>query len=111
MEYFELSLPSQAVTLAAPAPGNTTDVLCGVVASGNLEILVEAHSGADVRFMVETAADGFRETWDAVLTQFAGSHASGGLTFTMNDVGSTPAVVALRLAQAHESWLRAGSRA
>ena len=111
MEQFELALPS-ANAAAAPAgarqPAAPADVLCGVVASGNLEVLVESHDGSDAQFVIETAADGFRDTWTAVLQEFVRAHAVGGLRFTLNDVGSTPAVVALRLAQAHEQWLQAG---
>lgn len=108
MEHFELPLASApghhlAVLRAdTPAP----DVLCGVVASGNLEVLVEVSAQDPAMCIIEihTAAVGFRETWDAVLQDFASRHAAGGLRFTLNDVGATPAVVALRLAQAFESW-------
>lgn len=86
------------------------DILCGIVSSGNLEILVEpiSHGPEEICLVtVETAAEGFGETWQAVLTQFAETHAVGGLSFTLNDVGATPAVVSLRMAQAYEEWLAA----
>ncbi len=110
METFTLSLPS-ALAATAPATSPTAasaapDVICGIVASGNLEILVEPQGSSTCTFEIHTAAEGFRETWDAVLADFVQRHPAGGLRFTLNDVGSTPAVVALRLAQAHELWLR-----
>jgi len=110
MEHLNFQLPS---TPAIQVQKLKADVLCGIVSSGNLEILVEPTSGdrkltSDICLViVETAAEGFGETWQAVLTQFAETHAAGGLSFTLNDVGATPAVVALRMAQAHEEWLAA----
>jgi malonate decarboxylase delta subunit len=96
---------------AARSTIGVSDVVCGVAASGNLEILVEALNPAlpGTRCVIEvhSAAEGFRETWSAVLHDFVGRHPAGGLRFTLNDVGATPAVVALRLAQAHEGWCAA----
>ena len=82
-----------------------------MVGSGNLEVLVEvdpaAVRAALCHFTVHTAAEGFRETWQAVLQDFCQRHPAGGLRFLLNDVGATPAVVSLRLAQVHEAWLGA----
>jgi malonate decarboxylase delta subunit len=78
-------------------------VLCGVVSSGNLEVLVESQSDERVvLFEIDTAAEGFSEIWTAVLSDFADQHAVGGLLFSVNDVGATPAIVSLRLKQALE---------
>jgi malonate decarboxylase delta subunit len=110
MEHLNFQLHS---TPASQGKKLEVDVLCGIVSSGNLEILVEPVSAdskvsADTCLItIETSAEGFSETWQAVLTQFAESHAVGGLRFTLNDVGATPAVVALRMAQAHEEWCAA----
>jgi len=110
MEHLTFQLHSKA---ALPFKNKKTDVLCGVVSSGNLEILVEPVSSdpavsSEICFVsIDTAAEGFSETWQAVLTQFAEKHAAGGLRFSLNDVGATPAVVALRMAQAYEEWLSA----
>ncbi len=109
MEHFEVRLPSAAAAIpASTALAAPSDLVCGVVASGNLEVLVEAVTGSDAGpacvFEIHTAAEGFREIWDAVLQDFAAHHAAGGLRFSLNDVGATPAVVSLRLAQAHEAW-------
>ncbi len=80
-------------------------VLCGVVSSGNLEVLVEPGDDASVcRIAVATSAEGFGEIWRAVLADFAARHAVGGLALSINDAGATPAVVSLRLGQAFESF-------
>jgi malonate decarboxylase delta subunit len=95
METLEFSFASAPVA-AAHAP-----TLRGVVGSGNLEVLiVPAPGGEDCRLLVHTSARGFREIWHAVLEQFASSNAVGKLSFVINDMGATPAVVTLRLSQA-----------
>jgi len=97
MERFEIKLPAAGAAAAQNA-------LCGVVASGNLEVLVEAGSDpAMCAVEVNTSAHGFREIWEAVLTDFSSRHPVGGLRIAINDAGATPAVVSLRLAQAFES--------
>jgi len=105
MEHLRFELQSAPAVKGKPLKG---DVLCGIVSSGNLEILVEPltsdHTAHTCSIDIQTAAEGFGETWQAVLSQFAERHAAGGLSFTLNDVGATPAVVALRMAQAYEEW-------
>jgi malonate decarboxylase delta subunit len=86
---------------SAPASRGADPALCGVVGSGNLEILVQAGdqpTACEVR--VKTSARGFAATWKAVLGSFAASHPAGGTLIAINDMGATPAVVSLRLAQA-----------
>ncbi|HUX91782.1 MAG TPA: malonate decarboxylase acyl carrier protein [Gallionellaceae bacterium] len=98
MEQFTLTLPSKA-----PQPSAVHTVLCGVVSSGNLEVLVEPLAARDTcEIVVNTSAHGFRDIWQAVLTDFAERHAVGGLRLSLNDAGATPAVVSLRLDQAFE---------
>ncbi len=99
METLHFSLPSlQDATLLPRA------MLHGVVSSGNLEVLVEPASDATRSvFAVETAAHGFGEVWQAVLTDFAARHPVGGLSFSIHDAGATPAVVSLRLDQTFQS--------
>lgn len=85
--------------------GAATTVLVGVAASGNLEVLMErADESRGCRFSIETAAVGFGEIWKAVLDDFTQRHAVGGVVFSINDVGATPAVVMLRLQQAWREW-------
>jgi malonate decarboxylase delta subunit len=99
MEQFTLTLTSQA------RPDDITHAtICGVVSSGNLEVLVEPTATHDVcEIVVNTSAHGFRDIWEAVLKDFTVRHAAGGLKLSINDAGATPAVVSLRLDQAFES--------
>jgi malonate decarboxylase delta subunit len=92
---------------SAPAPaGRRPPVVVGVVASGNLEVLVEAGTAPErCRVEVATSAGGFREIWEAVLRDFAARRPVGGLALSVNDAGATPAVVGLRLDQAVEEFL------
>lgn len=86
---------------SAPAPQATDPALCGVVGSGNLEILIKTGiEPAACRVSIKTSARGFGETWRAVLGSFAARHPAGGTHIAINDMGATPAVVTLRLAQA-----------
>lgn len=76
-------------------------VIVGVVASGNLEVLVE-HSLPDneCQVVIRTPIEGFAEVWQAVIADFVERHSPGGLRFSINDGGARPDMVALRLAQA-----------
>ena len=74
--------------------------LVGVVASGNLEVLVESAAGTGCRIDIDTSARGFGAVWEAVLRDFHARHGLAGLAVSINDMGATPAVVSLRLDQA-----------
>jgi len=80
--------------------GSFAPVLVGVVGSGNLEVLLEPRAGTGCRFEVETSARGFGEIWAAVVRDFHERHPLAGLQVSIHDMGATPAVVSLRLAQA-----------
>ena len=83
------------------APAAFEPVLVGVVASGNLEVLVEpAPTQAACSFRIETSARGFDTIWAAVLGNFHDRHRLAGVLISVNDMGATPAVVSLRLDQA-----------
>lgn len=88
--------------LAAPRPaaGARKLALVGVVASGNLEVLIERREVSE-RCLIEinTAAHGFKSLWEAVTADFVAHHAAGGLRISINDGGARPGTVALRLAQ------------
>lgn len=85
---------------SAPAETPRDASLCGVVGSGNLEILFRKGGAQDAcLFEVNTSANGFSSTWECVLQDFAESNAVGGLKVVINDMGATPAVVTLRLGQ------------
>ena len=91
---------------AKTAPAASTSALCGVVGSGNLEILVRAGEQSDLcQVTVNTSARGFGHIWQAVLDDFASHHPAGGTRIIVNDMGATPAVVTLRLGQALSEYL------
>ena len=75
--------------------------IAGVVASGDLEILVERED-LDGRCEVDisTSVQGFEQIWEAVTRDFVCARALANTRITINDSGATPAVVNLRLAQA-----------
>jgi malonate decarboxylase delta subunit len=89
--------------------GAFAPVLVGVVASGNLEVLVEPAAADRCEVHVETSARGFGAIWAAVLQDFHDRHGYGGLSVSIHDMGATPAVVSLRLDQAVAS-LKGGAR-
>ncbi len=104
MERIELELES-----AAPRAGGGAPIVVGAVASGHLEVLGERAGPPErCRFEVSTSVSGFGEVWRAVLQDFAARRAVGGLSFSVNDAGATPAVVTLRLEQAAEEFLGGG---
>ncbi|RUV12272.1 malonate decarboxylase acyl carrier protein, partial [Mesorhizobium sp. M1A.F.Ca.IN.022.04.1.1] len=83
-----------------PAGGARSAALVGVVASGNLEVLLERCEAPDQCVIdVATPAHGFAELWAAVASDFAARSPAGGLRITINDGGARPDTVALRLAQ------------
>jgi len=101
MERLQFELPCSG-TPVPPAP----PVVVGVVASGNLEVMVEpAESGSACRVRISTSARGFGAVWEAVLRDFAARRPLAGLTLSVNDAGATPAVVSLRLDQAVDEYL------
>jgi malonate decarboxylase delta subunit len=75
-------------------------VLVGVVGSGNLEVLLEPLDAPVCRFSVQTSARGFGAIWQAVFSDFHERHRLAGVAVAIHDMGATPAVVSLRLAQA-----------
>lgn len=88
----------------------TDAVLVGVLASGNLEILLEpADLDGAMTVRIITAARGFGTVWQAVIADFAQRHPLRDVRVSINDAGATPAVVSLRLDQAVEP-LHAGGK-
>lgn len=102
MEKFNLRVNSVPVKVSRDSS------LCGVVGSGNLEILFRKGEEQDVcLFDVNTSANGFSATWESVLQDFADNNAVGGLSVAINDMGATPAVVSLRLGQGLAMYMEA----
>jgi malonate decarboxylase delta subunit len=85
---------------ARAARGTRSQAIIGVVASGNLEVLLERALPANrCSFEIATAAHGFGAVWEAVIRDFVARYAAGGLRISINDGGARPDTVALRLAQ------------
>ncbi|HEV7777908.1 MAG TPA: malonate decarboxylase acyl carrier protein [Luteibacter sp.] len=86
---------------AKRAKGTQSQALVGVVASGNLEVLVERTLPDDeCEIDIRTVVEGFGEVWRAVVADFVERRSPGGLKLSINDGGARPDMVALRLAQA-----------
>jgi malonate decarboxylase delta subunit len=73
----------------------------GVVASGDLEVLLEPALDNQSTVKIRTSVGGFREQWLAVLQRFFLRH-NVAVQIEINDSGASPPVVSLRLEQALE---------
>ena len=74
--------------------------IIGVVASGNLEVLLErVLQDAACEVDIATPLSGYDETWEAVVTEFVERSSPGGLRISINDGGARPDTVFLRLMQ------------
>jgi malonate decarboxylase delta subunit len=81
-------------------PGKKDEAIIGVVASGNLEILLErVLPGTDCEVEIATPLRGYEETWKAVVAEFVERSSPGGLRISINDGGARPDTVYLRLIQ------------
>ncbi|WP_395714322.1 malonate decarboxylase acyl carrier protein [Reyranella sp.] len=88
-------------TAARRAGGARPMAIVGVVASGNLEVLVErVLPDTDCQVEISTPATGFAEVWEAVIADFVERRSPGGLRLSINDGGARADTVSLRLAQA-----------
>ena len=80
--------------------GKKHQAIIGVVASGNLEVLLErVLPEAQCEVDINTAIKGYDDTWKAVVADFVERHSPGGLRISINDGGARPDTVYLRLAQ------------
>src|ERR1700720_3673628 len=80
--------------------GKKDKAIIGVVASGNLEVLLErVLPGADCEVDIDTPVRGYDETWKAVIAEFVERSSPGGLRLSINDGGARPDTVYLRLMQ------------
>ena len=80
--------------------GTKGQAIIGVVASGNLEVLLErvlAEAACEV--VIATPIRGYDETWKAVVADFVERCSPGGLRISINDGGARPDTVYLRLVQ------------
>jgi malonate decarboxylase delta subunit len=74
----------------------------GVVASGDLEVLLEPADGRESRVTVTTSVEGFGVAWKSVLDRFF-TRFTAAAQVEINDFGATPGLVMLRLEQAVEA--------
>lgn len=87
-------------TTRSPAPGTARAALVGVVASGNLEVLLErALPDTECTVEILTPVRGYDEVWKAVVADFVERASPGGLRISINDGGARPDTVMLRLLQ------------
>ena len=87
-------------TTPGPLPGGKTQAITGVVASGNLEVLLERVLEPTVCTVeIETPIRGYGDVWEAVVADFVARARPGGLRITINDGGARPDTVSLRLLQ------------
>ncbi len=87
-------------TTQKPLPGTKAQAITGVVASGNLEILLERVLPPDAfEIAIETPIAGYGQVWEAVVADFVARAQPGGVRISINDGGARPDTVSLRLLQ------------
>lgn len=80
--------------------GSVRSAITGVVASGNLEVLLERVLAPDAcEVTIETPVTGYAAVWEAVVADFVARAEPGGLRISINDGGARPDTVSLRLLQ------------
>ena len=79
-------------------------VIVGVVASGNLEVLIEKSDEEVCICEVVTSEEGFENIWKVVMEDFFSKHQLINAKVFINDSGASPSVVSLRLDQAVEKF-------
>lgn len=87
-------------TTRGATAGTAGSALVGVVASGNLEVLLErALSETECIVEIATPLRGYDAVWEAVVADFVERTSPGGLRISINDGGARPDTVMLRLLQ------------
>ena len=80
--------------------GTKDKAIIGVVASGNLEVLLErVLPEAACEVEIATPFRGYDDTWKAVIAEFVERSSPGGVRISINDGGARPDTVYLRLMQ------------
>ncbi|ASW00895.1 malonate decarboxylase subunit delta [Paraburkholderia aromaticivorans] len=100
MENLVLEFPA-----GPPARGRA---LAGVVASGDLEVLLEAHDAPRTVVNITTSVDGMGRVWEAVLARLFRDGSLPAARLEINDFGATPGVVRMRIGQVFEELTRTG---
>lgn len=79
----------------------TSNVLAGVVGSGDLEVLIQPGRTGTTQITVNTSVDGSRHLWQAVFDRiFTVQPDWPAMAVEINDFAATPGVVRMRLEQA-----------
>jgi malonate decarboxylase delta subunit len=87
-------------TTTKPLSGSVPNAIAGVVASGNLEILLERVLPPDAcEVVIETPITGYGDVWAAVVADFVARAQPGGIRISITDGGARPDTVSLRLLQ------------
>lgn len=95
MEHLRFEFPA-----AEPAKGRA---IAGVVASGDLEVLLEPAETRQTVIRIATSVAGMQAVWTALLTRLFADGALPAVNIQINDFGATPGVVRMRIAQAFEA--------
>jgi malonate decarboxylase delta subunit len=94
METIVLEFPA-----GQPAAGRA---VAGVVASGDLEVLLEANAANRTVVNITTSVDGMGRVWNAVLERIFGDGSLPAARLEINESGATPGVVRMRIGQVLE---------
>ena len=100
METIVLDFPA-----GSPARGRA---LAGVVASGDLEVLLETNDGNRTVVNITTSVDGMSSVWEAVLERIFSDGSLPAAKLEINDFGATPGVVRMRIGQVFEALTQTG---
>lgn len=100
METIVLEFPA-----SQPAQGRA---LAGVVASGDLEVLLESNAAHRTVVNITTSVDGKDRLWKAVLGRIFGDGSLPAAKLEINDSGATPGVVRMRIGQVFEQLKSTG---
>lgn len=80
--------------------GGKGEAIVGVVASGNLEVMLErVLPDRHCEVEIATPVKGYDGIWRAVIAEFVERSSPGGLRISINDGGARPDTVYLRLMQ------------
>lgn len=93
----------ETLTYSYPASGPAPKrALAGVVASGDLEVLLEPATAGATSVCIHTSVIGKSKIWGALLSRIFSAGTLPAATIDINDCGATPGVVRLRIEQALE---------
>ncbi len=77
-------------------------VQVGVVASGDLEVLLVSDESKELKVSVISSADNSKARWDALFKRLVAQDDFFGAQMTIHDFGATPGVARLRIEQSLE---------